>query len=258
MQRDLWLAVFLLAVVIGAGWFWWQSQQPEPAPATTVAPAEPPVEIEAFKPEPTYVVPSPVESGELPLVSLPDLSDSDAYFLLELSEPFGSGLDALLVTDGLIERFVATVDNLPRRKLADSIRPLVPVPGNLQVEDDRLATANTERYDDYVERFMSADIDTLVLLYRRFYPLLQEAYERLGYPDGYFNDRLIEVIDHLLALSDIPSEPELTRPHVLYQFADEDLEASSVGHKLLLRLGPENAARIQSRLAELKDRLTQL
>ena len=45
-----------------------------------------------------------------------------------------------------------------------------------------------------------------VALYARLYPLFQQAYEELGYPGRYFNDRLVEVIDDLLAT------PEPTGP----------------------------------------------
>ena len=38
----------------------------------------------------------------------------------------------------------------------------------------------------------------MAVVYERLYPLFQQAYEDLGYPGKYFNDRLVEVIDHLL------------------------------------------------------------
>ena len=43
----------------------------------------------------------------------------------------------------------------------------------------------------------------LASIYVRYYPLFQEAYEELGYPGRYFNDRVIEIIDHLLQTPDI-------------------------------------------------------
>jgi hypothetical protein len=42
----------------------------------------------------------------------------------------------------------------------------------------------------------------------------------------------------------------------LYEYADPDLEALSSGQKLLLRMGPENAARVQQTLARIRDRIT--
>jgi hypothetical protein len=69
---------------------------------------------------------------------------------------------------------------------------------------------------------------------------------QLGYPDGYFNDRVIEVIDHLLE-TPTPAQPiRLVSPHVLYEFADVDLEALSSGQKLMLRIGDQHAAALRN------------
>ena len=77
----------------------------------------------------------------------------------------------------------------------------------------------------------------------------------LGYPHGYFNDRLIEVIDHLLT-APVVSEPiGLVQPKALYQFADPDLEDLSAGRKILVRTGPANAARIQEILRQFRQEL---
>lgn len=259
MQRDIWLALFLLAVVAGAGLYWWGQQQPvtqdaappSAEPAAAGAPA-------AVKSEPDYRVPPPAPRPGVPLVDLPALSDSDAYFLLALASPFGDGVAGLLRSEDLIERFVATIDNLDRRQLAERIRPTVPVAGNLQTDGDRLSADNYSRYDDYVQRFLAADVDETIALYQRFYPLLQEAWESLGYPGAYFNDRLVAIIDHLLALEDVPTSPRLLRPHVLYEYADDELERQSVGHKTLLRMGPTHTRHVQERLAMYRDRLTRL
>ncbi|MDH3265612.1 MAG: DUF3014 domain-containing protein, partial [Gammaproteobacteria bacterium] len=83
-------------------------------------------------------------------------------------------------------------------------------------------------------------------------PAFQKAYVRLGYPDGYFNDRVIEVIDHLLETPQ-PQQPiQLTRPRVLYEFADADLETLSSGQKLLLRIGDEHAGVLRNILVDFR------
>ena len=76
----------------------------------------------------------------------------------------------------------------------------------------------------------------LVAAYVRLYPLFQTAYQELGYPNGYFNDRLVQAIDDLLAAPDIAA-PRLVQPKVLYEFADADLEERSAGQKIMLRMG---------------------
>jgi hypothetical protein len=46
------------------------------------------------------------------------------------------------------------------------------------------------------------------------------------------------------------------QPHVVYRFADPDLEAASAGHKIMLRMGSENASRIKAKLREIRRALT--
>jgi len=90
----------------------------------------------------------------------------------------------------------------------------------------------------------------------RFYPLFQQAYRELGYPDGYFNDRLVVVIDHLLATPDVPQPVALRQPNVMYEYADPALESRSAGQKLLIRSGPANETAIKAKLREIRAALT--
>jgi hypothetical protein len=125
-------------------------------------------------------------------------------------------------------------------------------------EDDSFSIdpANPVRYRPYVELAASLDTGRMVSLYVRYYPLFQQAYESLGFPDAYFNDRLVEVIEHLLATPQPEVSPLLVKPEAVYLFADERLEALSAGQKLLIRIGPENARVIRGKLEELRAALT--
>jgi len=114
---------------------------------------------------------------------------------------------------------------------------------------------NYDRYRPYVRIAEAADAKTLVAVYVRLYPLFQKAYEELGFPGQYFNDRVVVAIDDLLAAPDVRS-PELVQPKALYQFADPDLESRSAGQKTLIRMGPENAGRVKAKLRELRAELT--
>ena len=95
----------------------------------------------------------------------------------------------------------------------------------------------------------------LVAAYVRMYPLFQAAYQELGYPHGYFNDRLVQAIDDLLATPDAPA-PRLAQPKVLYEFADAALEERSAGQKIMLRMGSANAARVKDKLRAIRRELT--
>ena len=73
-----------------------------------------------------------------------------------------------------------------------------------------------------------------------------------GYPSRYFNDRVFEVIDHLLAAPDLSGPIALTQPKVLYEFADPALQDLSAGQKILVRIGPDNEAKVKAKLREIR------
>jgi hypothetical protein len=237
--------------------FYETSEEPAAAPdPAALAPAE-----GRRRPGPIYPL-EPIATPDDPsrnLVPLPALDDSDAYFRLELINIYGDRLDDLLTNQALIEKFVTTIDNLPRGHVAERLRPVGSIAAPFAVETDGdttfISPENSARYSFLVELFATADMDAIDDIYRRYYPLFQEAYVALGYPSGYFNDRVVEVIDHLL-VTPTPAEPlRLSRPHVLYKFADPDLEALSSGQKLLLRMGNDNAARVKDALTGLRERI---
>lgn len=163
-------------------------------------------------------------------------------------------------SNGLVQRFVATVDNLALESLPVSMMPVKPVPGwtatTGQGESLALSAVNYRRYRPYIELLDAVPTQSLVHAYVRFYPLLQEQYEKLGYPGRYFNDRVVEVIDLMLRTPRPDGPVKLVQTGVLYQFDDPELEALPAGQKILLRMGPENAARVKAKLRELRGRLT--
>lgn len=235
----------------------------EPAPQATVPAERPGPEYPVTPPEPDAAE-TDTDSPDRTLVPLPPLEDSDAYFRMALIDLLGEGLDEPLADEAVIEKIVASADNLPREQIAERLRPLSAPPGGFLAEalpDDagyRLDPANYDRYVPFVDMLENTDVGEIVDTYRRFYPLLQEAYVRLGYPDGYFNDRAVVVIDHLLATPVVPGEVRLTRPNVLYEYADPNLESLSSGQKLLIRVGPDNAERIKAVLRRIRAELVDL
>ena len=66
------------------------------------------------------------------------------------------------------------------------------------------------------------------------------------------------MISILLQTPDIQGPVQLIQPSVYYKFADPQLEALVAGQKILLRIGPENAAVIKDRLRDVRERLTGL
>jgi len=111
---------------------------------------------------------------------------------------------------------------------------------------------NAARYNAFVMVVEAVDTKKAVATYVSLYPLFQQAFVELGYPDGYFNDRLVEVIDHLIEAPEPKGPIKLTAPKVLYEFADPDLEVLSSGQKIMIRVGPENEAKLKAKLKEIR------
>jgi hypothetical protein len=251
-----WVILILVAVVALSVWRYTTEPVQIAPPPVAQAPAAPPVEPPPAGPAVRYPVPVPPTEEELP-----SLSASDAAVMDALAGLWGDrGFEALLHPNELIRRVVATIDNLPRKKLALRLMPVKPVPGPFRTagkgETLAIGPDNAARYSPYIELAKRIDGARLVGVYVRFYPLFQQAYEDLGYPGAYFNDRLVEVIDELLAAPELPPQAKLVRPKVFYKFADPQLEAASAGHKILMRVGNENAAVLKTKLREIRAELT--
>lgn len=268
MKRHIVLILIPALLAIGAaialGYYWLGSQQ-DMTDADLVLPVpEPPERTVDEVEEPLYPIAEPVapidDAPDAP--PLPLLAESDSDFEITISDLIGAtAVERYITRTGVIPRIVATIDGLPRQKLAERVRPIggVGSPPVIDETDDLdefvLNAANYRRYDDLVQLFVAIDPVQLAAAYRRYYPLFQEAYVDLGYPDGYFNDRLIEVVDHLLVTPTVEGPVELVRPHVMYEYADPDLEALSSGQKLLIRMGPANAESTISALRGLREEL---
>ncbi len=262
-QSSQWLIPVILAVGAAVAlWYYWMQMSPPVLPPTdVVAPA---VEPAGELPGPLHPVEQTVtvEAATPNLVPLPSLDQSDDYFKLELTNVFGGALESMLAESGMIERLVATVDNLPRDHVAERIRPLAKLADPFLVNGQdasgeyTIDAGNYQRYDVLISVIGSANMTEVADLYVRYYPLFQSAFVDLGYPQGYFNDRLVEVIDHLLETPEVTGPVALVRPHVLYEYDEPALELLSGGQKMLLRLGTEHADTVNSSLRELRALIT--
>ncbi|WP_404535003.1 DUF3014 domain-containing protein [Dyella agri] len=256
------IAVAVIAAV--AGYVGWRATQSSgsagPAPAATVAAA-----ASAAVVAPAASIQHPIAQAAVPAPAstapLPALDDSDTSVSSALDALAGGGLKDLLLPQQVVGRIVATVDALPRHALGSSfILPLHTPRGAFQVGETQGILAadarNAERYAPYMAIVQHADSQALVAWYVHSYPLFQQAYRELGYPKGYFNDRLIAAIDDMLAAPMPAQPPALQRVQGRYLYVDPALESLSVGQKLMLRLGPADAAQLKSRLRAIRALLT--
>jgi len=280
-SRFVLVAVLLAALLGAAAWYFWQQQQQTPPPAPVATPVKPlsvasaplpPAPEEPAIRHPVQAIETAVPREKKPL---PPLAESDARLQAELTEALGrKNVQTFLQLDGFVRRVVATVDNLGRDHAPPSMWPVRPTPGRFttlaqggDTPGEVISPDNGQRYTPLVLFIESVNLKQVVQLYAYLYPLFQQAYEELGYPRKYFNDRLVAVIDLLLATpvqsgpvgvslvevkGPIPSE----RPWLRYEFADPELQALSAGQKALIRTGPVNHRRLRARLLEIRKLVT--
>ena len=248
------IAAALIAVAV------WYFVIRDPAEPVTEPPAATEASAPAPQPAPTSR-PTPPPTVN-PAVTLPPLAASDAAVASSLAESVGQqAVNQYLNPGDIIRKFVVTVDNLARPTLPLDRRVAVATPGLFVVEGEdearTLSGENYARYTPFVTLIENTDASTLVEMYRRYYPLMQEAYLELCNPDTDFDSRVVEVIDHLLATPNVSAPVDLVQPKVLYEYRDPALEGRSAGQKILMRIGPEHATVIKAKLREIRALLTQ-
>ncbi|MFM8556122.1 MAG: DUF3014 domain-containing protein, partial [Betaproteobacteria bacterium] len=167
----------------------------------------------------------------------------------------------LVLPSDVVQRFVLTIENLPSDSMSMQYRAVVAMPGSFVIErrdgEAAIAAQNARRYDAFVAFAAGIDARRLVSVYKRFYPLFQKSYRSIGYPEGHFNDRVVQVIDDLLSAPSPAGAVFLEQPRVLYEFAESSLERRSVGQRIMIRVGPEHAAKLKAKLREIRAVLTQ-
>ncbi len=262
MSRGLKLlmALALVVLIVGAVVLWRSNTSSPPArPAMPAEAAAPAASANVAAPLPT--IQHPLETS-VSMLGIGDIGKS-------LTDLFGSkAVVQFLQIDDFPRRFVATVDNLGRSHAPSGLWPVNPTSGRFMVElratGPVIAADNAMRYTPLVLLAESVDAARATDLYVRMYPLLQKAYEELGYPNGYFNDRLIGVLDLLLAtpeaeytvklhLTDVKGPIRSERPWVRYEYADPGLESLAAGQKILLRSGAVNGRRLKAKLAAFRE-----
>ena len=262
------VAGVVLVALIGTAGYWWRQQQtstaaPDAAPAVATPTIVPPAASAASEPGIQYPIEAPADN---PQAATPlDVETS-------LADLFGrKAVQSMFQTQDFARRFVATVDNLGRSHAPVAAWPLNPTAGRLAVEKkdggEVIGADNGLRYTPFVLLVESVDLPKAVATYARLYPLFQQAYEDIGFPKRYFNDRLVTVIDQLLATPEVneplkirlpqingPLQPE--RPWVLYEFDEPALQSLSAGQKILLRMGPVNERRLKDKLVQIRRLVT--
>jgi len=263
--------VVLVGGALVVGIFYLAKHWPRPAPTAPpsvtkpVAERTPPAPLDAAPRKPAVAHPVPANAGAH---ELPPLDQSDAYVGRVLRELVGrKAVASFLNLDGFARRFVATVNNLASDGASTERWPVRETAGHFQTDardgHPVISPRNAARYTPFVSFVEAIDSRKAVAAYQAMYPLLQRAYEDLGEQTPYFNDRVVAVIDDLLATPDT-GEPVRVK-HIdadgaapspiaarLYVYDDPSLEHRTAGQKILMRVGQDNGKRLKAKLVEIR------
>ena len=186
-------------------------------------------------------------------MALPPLDQLDA-FLRDTISGLTKAPTALawLATNHLAEQFVAIVQGTSEGQAPmHLLAPLRPR-GAFRVANRGGRTfidpASYSRYDGIADAVTSLDPAASASVYGTLKPRLEEAYAALGLPQSDLDAAIEAAIVRLLS-TPVPDDPiEIEASGGVYAFASPALEQLSPAQKLLIRTGPANARRIQTRL----------
>jgi hypothetical protein len=242
-----------LVVAVGAvagGALFWQRSHAKP-PQETAAPPVPPPAAQA-----TPALPAPLV---IPAPAAVDLEHSDGVFRDKAKAL--SNLPKLaewLRTDDLVRRLTASVDCIadgtsPRESLS-FMAPKKKFTANKVKGQAYLDPRSYSRYDMVADVVGSIDAQAAAAFVKTLDPYLQLAAREMGTPPRDFQATLVKAIKGLLQTPVVERKIALQEKVVSYAILpmpDLKLEDLTAAQKHLLRMGPKNTTKIQSKLRDL-------
>ena len=229
--------VALIVVAIGIGFYLMRRDE---APSQQAGAASPPPSAEV-----------PVEKA--PAVELPPLDETD-MLVRRLAAGLSSNplLASWLAPDDVIRRFTVVVDNLaygkPVRKQLTEVAPA----GTFRTTGTppRTDPRSYQRYAPITAAMESIDPARAAQMYSTLRPRIEEAYKELGRNTS-FDRTLEQAIISLLQAPPLRGDEALVRKEAQFLYANPQLESLTPAQKHLMRMGPEQAARVQAKLRDL-------
>lgn len=263
-MKNIIIALVVTVVVVGGFLAYeYMASNKEPSP-----PGSSPVEETSE--EPMFEDPASELSSEEPDVSAqstaetapveppPGLNESDAWLAEKYKEtnPFW---DQALQGEHLIRKAVTATDLIHRGENPGGQLSHLRPKGSFLVERRAgkvyVSPKNYERYTPAVKALETLGAEKLTLTYEFLLPLFREAYDELGNENTQWEQRALETMDQLISMEISETEVELLDAGGVYIFADESYEDLPPAQKILIRMGPENARRVQARLLYFRNML---
>lgn len=222
--------MLLLVVLVAGGYLWFNAQQD--APQTTVV-------------IPEQVAPPSAPPAEIEPLSIP-AAETHARALLEsLSAELSSRLPG-----DFLGRIVAAVqlasENQSYLHLFSSLRPAQPFEVEARGGRTFIAKSSYDRYDELTDFIEKVDARKLADAYRTLKPPISQLFAEVAPPGASFDAALAAALKPV-ADAQITDEPvELSPKGLVWAFKDSEKESMGATQKLLVRVGPGNAKRLQT------------
>ncbi len=159
---------------------------------------------------------------------------------------------AWLASGNLVRSFVVSVDKIAvGASPAKDLKPAAPSSRFATLGSGRtlrIDPASYDRYNSLANVVDAIDPDGAARAYRRLRPLMQQAFEELGYVNLSFDDRLARALGRLVDVPVPEGDVMLRATSVTFQYADPELEELSPAQKHMLRMGPHNMRLVQTKL----------
>lgn len=246
------LTAAILAVIFGIFYLRKPTEEALPGPELVTPSIETESEIDPATPEP--VSDAPV-SDPLPPEPPKDLDGADEH-LRERFVEADPGLRDILERDHLVAKIATATDLIYRKKNPMSQLPFLLRRDRLIAERDgdrlRLSSRNYRRYEKSVALFEGLDSEGAVAAYSFLKPLFEGAFNQLGMGERDWDTTLQSAFEYLISIEVPRTRPELEGVGKVFVFVDPALEDLPPTHKAFIRMGPENARRIQDKVRDLK------
>jgi hypothetical protein len=260
--------------VVLCGILYWGFMQEEPVP-TPVEPPVTPVAPPVVTPETVVIEQPPASISEPALEPEAALADEvetiieasavtlseSAAVITEYLPQLNSGMlgQQFAMSSNALERGVAIVDNLRMGNVPYKLLPVGRPSVKFPFQDNGLAVTldpvGFERYNGLADTLAGVNVAAVVTLYDLLSSLLEEVWSGLGYGDTTFDDAALGALNMILLAPATDMEARLYKDEANWRYEDDSLETLPALQKQLMRMGPENAEKIQDKARELRGAL---
>lgn len=228
-SRAPWLVgLALMLAALGAGGYLWFT-------STSVEPAE---------------VVAPVETPEVaPAAAVVSIADADAR-ARALFDSLSAELSKLFPGGGLLGRIVAAVQLASEDEgwlqLFSALRPDKPFKVVGRGGRTFIAKESYARYDGVTSLVVQIDSTALAAAYTELKPALDQLFAEVSRPGASFDAALSRALAPVMRAEINDAEVEVVPKGLVWAFKDSAKESMDPTSKLMARLGPSNAKKLQA------------